>query len=767
LLESCAELQDRDEVAACLHDVLIDVELAATLSDRLVAAREIERLQRRVDEQKIALTEARALREQSLAQQSVMADTLLEELIQLSKDIGEMEVTKQQHQELLIQYDELMAKLMQTEDRLEEERLHNKLPPPPLPPVPQPTVTAASTSPPPLKTKGSTISDAGSQAWTDSGDEEEDRSPLVTTKKSEDSSTVDSTAATPKSGGAAAIVAVHEDVAPAVDVAKSDLEPMPNLELESPTEKAAVVSGIETEPTESVIKPVIGDGDVLLGTVEGGNRTKDAAAEIAAASAKVEDRAQIENGITNGQTITLPETKSGDEKDGVFDTAEETEGAPVVLIKDDEDDKLVTPQLDGFEMEVLMKIFAFLDALDILNTAQISRKMYSRVDTLFGLGDDSLQPQEDNSTIATNETAPAFQPTVVALPPEPAKPPPSSAATRPTAAALPTVAAIPDRKPAPTPPVAAAPTVAAVPTVAAAPTAAVASIVAATSTPPEKTGLPQLKNPLDPARGLFSMLAPRRLQQQQQQPQQQQHQQQQAPKKPPPPSTPPKPEPSGREPDLTAPPAPLPMNAAMANSMAAKLSDAELNAIILMTDRLKQNETLARKLAKEKDELVAKLEGTERVKQFLVNKVREMEVTIASTIENEAKVAQQIASDQEVIAFLDGRVHELETETRTLRSAQQESVDGLERVKEQSTQKASVMGDMLQFERERLKESEREWKATKKLLVKEVKSCRAQLTALQAERDGYREQNERLQKAVMRNSHHQNGTSGLTKHGFG
>lgn len=209
------------------------------------------------------------------------------------------------------------------------------------------------------------------------------------------------------------------------------------------------------------------------------------------------------------------------------------------------------------------------------------------------------------------------------------------------------------------------------------------------------------------------------------------------------------------------------MNAAMANSMAAKLSDAELNAIILMTDRLKQNETLARRLAKEKDELVAKLEGTERVKQFLVNKVREMEVTIASTIENEAKVAQQIASDQEVIAFLDGRVHELETETRTLRSAQQESADGLERVKEQSTQKASVMGDMLQFERERLKESEREWKATKKLLVKEVKNCRAQLTALQAERDGYREQNERLQKAVMRNSHHQNGTSALTKHGFG
>jgi hypothetical protein len=56
---------------------------------------------------------------------------------------------------------------------------------------------------------------------------------------------------------------------------------------------------------------------------------------------------------------------------------------------------------------------------------------------------------------------------------------------------------------------------------------------------------------------------------------------------------------------------------------------------------------------------------------------------------------------------------------------------------------------MLQFERERVSENEREWKATKKLLVKEIKSCRAQLLALQAERDGFREQNERLKKAVL------------------
>ena len=64
----------------------------------------------------------------------------------------------------------------------------------------------------------------------------------------------------------------------------------------------------------------------------------------------------------------------------------------------------------------------------------------------------------------------------------------------------------------------------------------------------------------------------------------------------------------------------------------------------------------------------------------------------------------------------------------------------------QNEKKVAVLSDMLQFQRQKLKESKREWKATKKLLVKEVKGCRAQIVA---ERDGFREQNDALQKAVM------------------
>jgi hypothetical protein len=57
-------------------------------------------------------------------------------------------------------------------------------------------------------------------------------------------------------------------------------------------------------------------------------------------------------------------------------------------------------------------------------------------------------------------------------------------------------------------------------------------------------------------------------------------------------------------------------------------------------------------------------------------------------------------------------------------------------------------------------ENERDWKATRKVLIKEVKSCRGHIMALQAEREGLQEQNERLKRAVM-SSGAMNGLSPL------
>jgi hypothetical protein len=73
-----------------------------------------------------------------------------------------------------------------------------------------------------------------------------------------------------------------------------------------------------------------------------------------------------------------------------------------------------------------------------------------------------------------------------------------------------------------------------------------------------------------------------------------------------------------------------------------------------------------------------------------------------------------------------------------------------------TSKKITMLSDMLKYEREKVREDESEWKATKKLLVKEIKSCRAQILTLKAERDGLKGQNDLLNRAINLNS---NGSS--------
>jgi chromosome segregation ATPase len=182
--------------------------------------------------------------------------------------------------------------------------------------------------------------------------------------------------------------------------------------------------------------------------------------------------------------------------------------------------------------------------------------------------------------------------------------------------------------------------------------------------------------------------------------------------------------------------------------MASKLSDAELAAIISMTDKLSKLEKEVHNLRNDKEVLAARLEGTEAVKQFLIGKVRDVEVKLNRSRDDEIKVTQQIASDQEVIAFLDSRVQELEQQTLNLTKEHSAAQAELDALKVSTSKKITMLSDMLKYEREKVREDEGEWKATKKVLVKEVKSCRAQILTLQAERDGLKGQNEILKRAI-------------------
>lgn len=145
----------------------------------------------------------------------------------------------------------------------------------------------------------------------------------------------------------------------------------------------------------------------------------------------------------------------------------------------------------------------------------------------------------------------------------------------------------------------------------------------------------------------------------------------------------------------------------------------------------------------------ARLEGTEAVKEFLISKVRDAELALGKQHSESAFVTQQSASDQEVISFLDGRVQELERSYHTCQTQKTSIENEFQQFQRSSSQKTKVIEDMLQFERQQLADQEKEWKLTKKVLVKEVKHCRAQIATLQAERDAFYQQNERLKQALL------------------
>jgi FKBP-type peptidyl-prolyl cis-trans isomerase len=85
----------------------------------------------------------------------------------------------------------------------------------------------------------------------------------------------------------------------------------------------------------------------------------------------------------------------------------------------------------------------------------------------------------------------------------------------------------------------------------------------------------------------------------------------------------------------------------------------------------------------------------------LADKVREIEQALQKSKDLQTKTTQQIASDQEVIAFLDSRVQELELAERTLTAEKKSISDQLISEQIRNEKKITVLSDMLQYERER------------------------------------------------------------------
>jgi len=692
LLQTLLDLQCRSEVEATLNDLVADVELAVTLENELKVKTHQSQAEQIIATQALAIEETHVVQKDRLQAQTLLADALVKDLWSLSKEVGSLLELKQKHQAMIFEYDELMAKLAQAEENLYAAR-HR---------------TNQQQSP--VGTTVSSVEGAAAAAITPGA------TPVAMPE-----TTPPATAATPAPAAEAKSIAL-QDLTPSATTAAdaaSISTPAAVAAVAAATTKPAPVAPV-VQPTATIVqlpdKPAAAPSTASITSATSNNSASKAEAtkpdtrstiQAATTTAALKSETAEKSPPSNPTPVrTVPEEKSA-----VINTF-----APVVaLVGNDADDGEDPVTLETLDMEILMRIFGFLEAHDILNTAQINISMYSRVDSLFGFGaDGGTTGADDNvsttSTLATTPTVAAATATTASL--STTKSTTATAATKPVGSST------------------------------------------AVSNPTTKTATgaaPATNNPIfgqfGAGRNIFNNLlqggvvggggggavrssdasttgnraaSPKNIRARGRG--------------------------GGSDADSGNKP---PLSEAMAHSMAAKLNDAEINAIISMTEKLRTKEKQVMLLNKEKEEMEGKLSGSEAVKKFLISKVKDMEEVMNRSDETEKKVTQQIASDQEVIAFLDGRVQELERLTRVMQKEKTAAQEKLKLVVAQNDKKVAVLSDMLQFERQKLKESERDWKATKKLLVKEVKGCRATIVNLQAERDGFRQQNDALRKAVM------------------
>jgi hypothetical protein len=360
--------------------------------------------------------------------------------------------------------------------------------------------------------------------------------------------------------------------------------------------------------------------------------------------------------------------------------------------------------LHGLNETILMNIFSYADPLDVMNFAQINKAMFSRIDTLFGMGSSVASSNTSEGAVIAETHVPTTNTTRPPLPP-------TSLSTAPVVQSSASVASGTSQSSGTAHKTS--------PKLFAMPSPSIPSIVgpssgsswlsrfgatsdASVASAAQSTTHPVQTHARTPSSGSIG----------------------------------------------SAPDTEIKLNAAMANSMASKLTPAELSVILRMREKLQKCEADAARWRQEKEDAVANLASVEAVKEFLVTRVRDTEKTVENQKEEMKEVQRKNLADQEVIVFLDERVKKLENEVGDIKSKEATSKQEAADVVTKNEKKVRVLSDMLRFEREQMASNEKEWKNTKKLLVKEVKSCRSHIVTLEAELEGMRRQNEQLKEGL-------------------
>ncbi|KAJ0409036.1 hypothetical protein ATCC90586_000623 [Pythium insidiosum] len=192
---------------------------------------------------------------------------------------------------------------------------------------------------------------------------------------------------------------------------------------------------------------------------------------------------------------------------------------------------------------------------------------------------------------------------------------------------------------------------------------------------------------------------------------------------------------------------------ARAEQIVKSLKKDEIKLFHDMSTRVKALETHLAQVHAEKEDIAARLHSAESVRDFLMDKLKDLEDRLSNTIDSTAKKEEQAAMDREIIGFLDAKTQEYEITLQQYASQNDEIRLELARLKEESETKLTIVQDMVGLLTDEKQELEVQLRSQRKLLVREVKGLRAQNQLLAEEKATYLNQLKTLKHALQHLEH--------------
>lgn len=167
-----------------------------------------------------------------------------------------------------------------------------------------------------------------------------------------------------------------------------------------------------------------------------------------------------------------------------------------------------------------------------------------------------------------------------------------------------------------------------------------------------------------------------------------------------------------------------------------------------MSTRVRTLEAHLVQVQTEKEDVAARLYSAENVRDFLMEKLRDLEDRLANNMTTALKKNEQAAVDREIIGFLDAKTQEYEVALQEYAHQNNGLRIELAQVQEEHASKTTIIQDMVELLAEEKKELEAQVRSQRKILVREVKVLRAQNQQLAAEKEHYFTQLKQLKHAL-------------------